>query len=168
MVWQVDPFKCTECGLCATECVLDQSAVRCSHDYSMCGYCRICFGYFQSKPLALDSSAENQMCPTGALVRTFVEEPYFQYTIKRDLCSGCGKCVDTCRQFGNGSLYLQVKHDLCLNCNECSIAAACPAGAFVRLPAARPCVLKSDGPENVLRGVPAREGSDPSTKGSHS
>ena len=44
--------------------------------------------------------------------------------------------------FGNGSLYLQVKQDLCVHCNECSIARACPAEAFQRVPADSPYLLK--------------------------
>ena len=146
MVWQIDPFKCTQCGRCATECVLDTSAVKCVHDFPMCGYCKICFGFFQTKPVALTEGAENQMCPTGAITRKFVEEPYYQYTIDEDLCIGCGKCVKGCNQFGNASIYLQVRHDLCLNCNECAIAAACPADAFVRVPAETPYVIKRLGP----------------------
>jgi len=144
-VWQVDPFKCTQCGRCATACVLGPSAVKCVHDYPMCGYCKLCFGFFQTNPSALDTGAENQMCPTGAIRRTFVEDPYHEYVIEESLCIGCGKCVKGCNRFGNGSLYLQVRHDRCLNCNQCAIARACPANAFVRLPAERPYVLKREG-----------------------
>ena len=32
-VWQIDPYKCVQCGLCATECVLKPSAVKCVHAY---------------------------------------------------------------------------------------------------------------------------------------
>ncbi len=32
-VWQIDPFKCTQCGRCATECVKADSAVKCVHAY---------------------------------------------------------------------------------------------------------------------------------------
>jgi electron transport complex protein RnfB len=46
-VWQIDPFKCTQCGRCATECVKDLSAVKCVHAYSLCGYCDLCGGYFK-------------------------------------------------------------------------------------------------------------------------
>jgi electron transport complex protein RnfB len=154
MVWQIDPFKCTECGRCATECVLEPSAVRCYHDFPMCGYCKLCFGFFQTEPNALDEGAENQMCPTAAITRTFVEPPYYQYTIDLDLCTGCGKCVEGCKAFGNGSLHLQVRQDLCVNCNECSIAVACPADAFVRLPAERPYIVKHDGQNAWLNPEP--------------
>ena len=148
-VWQIDPWKCTACGLCQTECVLDLSAAKCVHDFPMCGYCKLCFGFFQTTPVSLDTGAENQMCPTGAIQRTFVEDPYFQYTIDESLCNGCGKCVKGCTTFGNGSLCLQVRHDRCLNCNECAIAAACPADAFIRLPVDRPYVIKRLGPEQL-------------------
>ena len=177
LVWQIDPFKCIRCGNCAVNCVLKPSVVKCVHDFSMCGYCELCFGFFQTEPNALEEGAENQMCPSGAIVRRYVEDPYYQYTIDEKICIGCGKCVEGCNQFGNGSLYLQVCHperrgkgeerfvgplvagalDLfrgediprCLNCNECSIAAKCPADAFVRLPASSPYVLKHKGMKNA-------------------
>jgi len=134
-VWQLDPSKCTQCGKCATNCVLKPSAVKCVHAFAMCGYCELCTGYFEPEPNALTTAAENQLCPVAAIKRTFVEDPYFEYEIDEPLCIGCGKCVEGCRAFGNGSLFLQVRHDRCLNCNECSIAAACPAEAFSRVPA---------------------------------
>jgi len=151
-VWQIDPFRCVHCSRCATDCVLELSAVKCVHAFPMCGYCKLCFGFFQTNPSGLDTGAENQMCPTGALKREFVEEPYHQYTIDEDLCNGCAKCVKGCNTFGNGSLYLQVRHDRCLNCNECAIAVACPANAFVRLPADRPYVSRESEPEQ-LKGL---------------
>lgn len=139
-LWQIDPGKCTQCGDCATKCVLDQSAVRAYHDFQMCGYCDLCTGYFGPQPGTLNESAENQICPTNAIIRKFEEDPYFSYEIAQDRCIGCAKCVDGCRQFGNGSLYLQVRQDLCKRCNECSIAAACPAQAVVRVPADKPYI----------------------------
>lgn len=141
-VWQIDPHKCTQCGQCATHCILSVSAVKCVHQYEMCGYCELCTGFFTPEPIELDTGAENQLCPTGAIVRSFVEDPYHQYDIDENLCSGCGKCVKGCLQFGNGSLYLQVRHDRCLNCNECNIAAHCPSDAFVRAPASAQYVGK--------------------------
>jgi len=142
MVWQIDPYKCIACGNCATYCVLEDSAVKCVHAFELCGYCRICFGFFGPEPFEITEGAENQVCPTGAVKRKFVEDPYFEYTIDESLCNGCGKCVKGCNAFGNGSLFLQVRHDRCLNCNECSIAAACPSGAYKRVPADRPYLLK--------------------------
>jgi electron transport complex protein RnfB len=106
----------------------------------MCGYCERCFGYFEQRRTSDEEVAENQLCPIDAIRREYVEYPYFEYTIEEETCIGCGKCVEGCRAFGNGSLHLQVRHDRCVNCNECSIAAACPSDAFVRVPAATPYI----------------------------
>ena len=144
-VWQIDPEICIACGNCATYCVLEDSAVKCVHAYAVCGYCKICFGFFGPEPADINTGAENQLCPTGAIKRTFVEDPYYQYTIDESLCNGCGKCVKGCNAFGNGSLFLQVRHDRCLNCNECSIAAACPSGAYKRVSAEEPYIIKGTG-----------------------
>ena len=141
-VWQIDPAKCTQCGKCATECVLRVSAVKCVHNFSICGYCNLCFGYFAPGQRELNTGAENQLCPTGAISRKFVEDPYYEYTIKESKCVGCGKCVKGCTAFGNGSLQLQVRHDRCKNCNECTIAKACPSKAFVRVPSDTPYLTK--------------------------
>jgi len=149
LVWQIDPGKCTQCGRCATECVLTLSAVKCIHNHEMCGYCNLCSGYFQPGTKELNEGAENQTCPTGAITRTFIEEPYFEYNILEDKCIGCSRCVKTCGLFGNGSLFLQVKHDRCLNCNECAIARACPSDAFVRLPAKEAYRLKGKDRDNA-------------------
>ncbi|RJP27058.1 MAG: ferredoxin [Candidatus Omnitrophota bacterium] len=140
--WQIDPQKCIACGNCATFCVLEESAVKCVQTYAMCGYCKLCTGFFDPAPNALNTGAENQLCPTGAIIRTFVEDPYYEYTIDESLCIGCGKCVKWCKAFGNGSFYLQVRHDRCVNCNQCAIAAACPSEAFQRVPADQPYLLK--------------------------
>ncbi|MHC4194990.1 MAG: 4Fe-4S binding protein [Planctomycetota bacterium] len=144
-VWQIDPNTCVACGNCATYCVLEESAVKCVHAYAICGYCQLCTGYFPPNATTLDTGAENQLCPTGAIKRTFVEDPYYEYTIDESLCIGCGKCVKGCNAFGNGSLFLQVRHDRCLNCNECSIAVACPSGAYERISADSPYLLKETG-----------------------
>jgi electron transport complex protein RnfB len=141
-VWQIDPLKCIACGRCATECVLNPSAVKCVHSFQMCGYCELCTGYFLPEPLALNEGAENQLCPTNAIIRKFIEEPYFEYHIDEPLCIGCGRCVKGCNAFGNGSLYLQIRHDLCVDCNECAIAQACPSEAISRVPADQPYQLK--------------------------
>jgi len=142
-VWQIDPGKCVQCGNCATYCVLQPSAVKCVHAFAMCGYCELCTGYFEPDAADLNTGAENQLCPTGAITRTYIEDPYYEYTLDESLCIGCGKCVKGCEMFGNGSLFLQVRHDRCLNCNECAIAAACPSEAFRRVPADRPYLLKT-------------------------
>ena len=145
MVWQLDPEKCVACGNCATYCVLEESAVKCVHAFAMCGYCDLCTGFFEPEPRSLDTGAENQLCPTGAIKRSFVEDPYYEYIIDESLCIGCGKCVKGCGAFGNGSLFLQVRHDRCLTCNECSIAAACPSQAFKRVPVSQPYLIKNVG-----------------------
>lgn len=143
-IWQIDPFECTNCGRCATHCVLNPSAVKCVHAYDLCGYCDLCGGYLKPDANALDTGAENQLCPTAAIERKFIEEPYFEYIINEDLCIGCAKCVKGCSSFGNGSLQLQIRHDLCVNCNECAIARVCPSNAIKRVPADEPYLIKGD------------------------
>ena len=142
-VWQIDPYKCIQCERCAVNCVLSPSAAKCVHAFELCGYCELCTGYFEPEPNALNTGAENQLCPTGAIKRKFVEEPYFEYVIDEPLCIGCAKCVKGCTAFGNGSLHMQVRHDRCVNCNECSIAISCPSNAFVRVPASHPYLMKT-------------------------
>jgi Na+-translocating ferredoxin:NAD+ oxidoreductase subunit B len=142
LVWQIDPDKCVQCGRCATECVLNPSAVKCVHAFDVCGYCKLCGGFFRPDAKSLDTGAENQLCPTKAIKRTFIETPYFEYKIDESLCIGCAKCVKGCGAFGNGSLHLQVRHDRCVNCNECSIAKVCPSGAFKRISASSPYLFR--------------------------
>jgi len=143
-VWQIDPFKCSQCGRCATQCVQNMSAVKCVHAYQLCGYCDLCGGYFKPNTHKLNTGAESQLCPTGALKRKYVEEPFFEYTIDEKLCNACGKCVKGCGSFGNGSLHLQIRHDLCQNCNECSIARMCPSNAISRVPVEAAYQIKGD------------------------
>ena len=152
-VWQIDPDKCVQCEHCATDCVVSPSAVKCVQSYPMCGYCRLCFGYFQPNAPELTSAAENQLCPTGAIERLFVEDPYWEYNILEDYCIGCAKCVKACEMFGNASFYLQVRHNVCVNCNECSIAMQCPADAWVRVPADQPYLLKHKEREPFMEDV---------------
>ena len=144
-VWQIDPQKCVACGKCTDACILDVSAVRCFHNIDMCGYCKQCFGFFAPDFAGLNSSAENQMCPTNALKRKYVQDPYHEYSVDRDLCIGCGKCVDGCNRFGNGSLFLQIDHSVCVGCNECEITHHCPAKAITRVARAEPYVMKTGG-----------------------
>jgi len=143
-VWQIDPFKCMQCGRCATECIMNPSAVKCIHAYDLCGYCDLCGGYLIPDPVHLDTGAENQLCPTAAIQRNYIEEPYFEYVIDEELCIGCAKCVKGCTSFGNGSLHLQIRHDRCLNCNQCSIARLCPSDAISRVPLSKPYLIKGD------------------------
>jgi len=142
LVWQIDPFKCVQCGRCAKECVMTPSAVKCVHSFNLCGYCDLCGGYLKPDPNARSTAAENQLCPTAAIQRKYIEEPYFEYVIDEKLCIGCAKCVAGCTSFGNGSLHLQVRHDRCKNCNECAIARVCPADAFQRVPRSTPYLIK--------------------------
>ena len=141
-VWQLDPSRCVQCGRCATECVLAPSAVKCVHAYEVCGYCKLCGGYHRPNTRTLSTAAENQLCPTGAIQRTFIEDPYYEYTIREERCIGCGRCVKNCEAFGNGSLFLQIRHNLCAGCNECAIAVRCPAKAFRKVPLNRPTLRK--------------------------
>ena len=141
-VWQIDPKKCIQCEKCETSCVLPVSAVKCVHAAPICGYCDLCGGYFQQNARNLNTGAENQLCHTGAIKRTFIEDPYFEYHIDENLCNGCGKCVKGCSSFGNGSMYLQIRHDICTQCNDCEIARVCPSGAITRIPASEAYRLK--------------------------
>jgi len=142
-VWQIQPDKCIQCNACQTACVLSPSAVKCVHAYAICGYCDLCFGFFTDQRPDNGEGAENQRCPTNAIHRTSVSDPYYQYTIDESLCIGCAICVKGCVAFGNGSLFMQIRHDRCVNCNECAIARACPSGAIIRVPANKPYILKS-------------------------
>lgn len=137
MVWQIDPDLCTACGLCAVECVQNPSAVKCVHAYTLCGYCDLCGGYLQPSHIDRNTAAENQLCPTGAIERKFIEEPYYEYNIIEELCIGCAICVKGCEAFGNSSLHLQIRHNLCVDCNQCAIASKCPAKAISRVPASK-------------------------------
>jgi Na+-translocating ferredoxin:NAD+ oxidoreductase subunit B len=141
-VWQIDPYKCTSCELCRTSCVMTPSAVKCTNAFPMCGYCDFCPGYLRQGAKTFNTSAEDQLCPTGAIIRKFVEEPYFEYSIDETLCNGCSKCVKGCADFGNSSLYLQIMHNKCVNCNQCAIARVCPSDAVMRVPATDPYIRK--------------------------
>lgn len=144
LVWQLNPEKCIQCEKCAVNCVLPQSAVKCIHTYAMCGYCDLCSGYLRPGTSIRDTGAESAICPTGAIKRTFIEDPYFEYQIDHELCIGCGRCVKGCDAFGNGSLYLQVQRELCVDCNECSIARSCPSQAYERIPATQAYILRGE------------------------
>lgn len=153
LVWQIDPTICVQCEKCAVNCVLPESAVKAVHSYSMCGYCDLCSGYLEPGAKSRDTGAESQLCPTGAIKRTFIENPYFEYKIDETVCIGCGKCVKGCDAFGNGSLYLQVRHDRCVNCNECAIGRSCPSQAFTRVPAATPYILRGEEAGRFVKSI---------------
>jgi len=120
--------------------VLSPSAVKCVQIQNLCGFCDLCTGYFDPNPPALNTGAENQLCPTAAIRRKMVDAsgPYFEYTIDEDKCVGCAKCVLGCAAFGNGSFFLQINQKLCVQCNQCSIASACPSQAISRVPSSKP------------------------------
>jgi electron transport complex protein RnfB len=143
--WQIDPYLCNQCGRCATACILTPSAVKCVHAFDLCSYCDLCLGYFEPGVPSEQRSAgaENEQCPAGAIKRTFIEHPYYEYQIDENLCFGCAKCVKGCLAQGNGSLFLQINHKLCKNCNDCQIAEQCPTQAIQRVPATQPYLLKS-------------------------
>ena len=103
------------------------------HHFADCGYCDLCFGFFHPAAPARNERVENQLCPTNAIVRRFIEDPYYEYSIVKEACIGCGKCVKGCRLFGNGSLRLAIDATLCVNCNECAIARVCAGDAFERV-----------------------------------
>ncbi|MGL6194623.1 MAG: 4Fe-4S binding protein, partial [Thermoguttaceae bacterium] len=142
-VWQIDPNKCTACGLCANNCVLNISAAKCFHNFAMCGYCELCTGYFlpEADLSSLHTGADMQLCPTSAISRSHIEGPSFEYNIDKSLCVGCGLCVEGCTAFGNGSLYLQIDQEVCLQCNQCAIAAVCPSGAINLVKGTAPYIL---------------------------
>jgi electron transport complex protein RnfB len=144
-VWQIDPDTCVQCGSCSKSCVLAPSAVKAVHAFDVCGYCDLCSGYLQPAAPRLDTSAESRLCPTGAIRRRYVNDPYYEYTIDEKLCIGCAKCVKGCTAYGNGSLFLQIRHDRCANCNACSAARQCPARAINRVDARSPYILKGKG-----------------------
>lgn len=153
MLWQLDPNKCTQCGRCTTHCVLPHSAVKCMNQFNICGYCDLCFGYLQPGSRDRDTGAENQLCPTAAIKRTYIEDPYYEYIIDEERCIGCAKCVKACLVFGNGSFYLQIRQDICINCNECSIAKACPSDSFSKVPASTPYIYLTGGVETTRSTV---------------
>ena len=141
-VWQINPKKCIGCGVCAYRCCKVISAVKCFHNFTMCGYCDLCTGFFDPQPLARNEGAENQLCPVDAFSRREVESPYFEYIVDHDLCVGCVKCVDGCFTLGNGSLFLQISQKECLHCNQCQIALHCPTKAIEQIPAEQAYIQK--------------------------
>ena len=151
-VWQIDPTKCINirlgatgvkfCDKCATDCVLPLSAVRAVNEYSKCGRCCICPGYYDvTSETGPDGLPTMKLCPRDAITREPIGEidpddplnNFYEYTVDEALCNGCGKCVMACKEpAGLGSLRLEVRHDLCVDCNRCDIAMVCPEDALAR------------------------------------
>lgn len=152
IVWQIDPAKCLNsragevgvkvCGLCTSECVVTQSAVRAVNEFSKCGRCNICPAYFNVKS-AVDRATglpSEKLCPRDAITRKAIGEVdpadpannFYEYVIDEMKCDGCGRCVMACKEpAGLGSIQLRVRHDLCIACNQCSISTACPKDAVL-------------------------------------
>ena len=150
VVWRLDTSKCINsrlgdfgaknCGLCTTQCVVLQSAVRVVNDSSKCGRCYICPAYYNvTSAVDAEGLPSEKLCPRDAITRTPIgevdpEDPannFYEYTIDEIKCDGCGKCVMACKEpAGLGSIRLAVRHDLCVDCNHCSIATACPKDAL--------------------------------------
>ena len=71
--WQIDPYKCTQCGRCETDCVLTVSAVKCFHANRVCGYCDLCGGYYRPNVKDLNTAAENlQVLSVASLWRNLI------------------------------------------------------------------------------------------------
>jgi electron transport complex protein RnfB len=154
IVWNVDSAKCINsrlgetgvevCGLCMTECVVSQSAVRAVNEFSKCGRCYICPAYFNVTS-AVDEKGlpSEKLCPRDAIERKPIGEVdpddpannFYEYVIDEAKCDGCGKCIMACKEpLGLGSMVLRVRHNLCVDCNRCAISIACPKDAILHVP----------------------------------
>ena len=137
--WQVDPEKCTYCGLCETACVRKPSAAKALNDQKKCSNCVVCYGHITDTHIdsdKIDSEGE-RVCPVDAVVRNNFSggvDGMFLYSNDPKKCVGCAKCVKRCNVHGTKSMFLVIRPDLCLDCNECSIATACPEKAIERIP----------------------------------
>ena len=150
--WRVDPGRCINirlgttgvaaCELCATSCVRPLSAVRAVNEFGDCGRCCICPAYYDvTSEVGPDGLPSRKLCPRDAIERKAIGEVdpndplnnFYEYTIDKTKCNGCGKCVMGCKEpAGLGSIRLEVRHDLCLDCNRCAIAQVCPDDAVLR------------------------------------
>ncbi len=137
--WQIQPEKCTYCGLCATACVRRPSAVKAVNDQKKCSNCVVCYGHIFEK--RIDSSKIDshgtRVCPQDAVERKNYcggLDGYYLYGINHERCIGCAACVAECNRYGTKSMFLLIRPDLCLGCNECAIARVCPHQAIQRVP----------------------------------
>ncbi len=137
--WQIDPDKCSSCGLCETSCVRKPSAVKAINDPKKCSNCVVCYGHITNSKIdseKIDSEGE-RVCPVDAVERENFSggvNGLFLYSNNQKLCVACGSCTKRCNEHGSKSMFLMIRPDLCLGCNECTIATACPEGAIERIP----------------------------------
>ncbi len=151
-VWWIDPTKCVNirlgatgvevCELCSTDCVLPLSAVRAVNEFAKCGRCCICPAYYDvTSEVGEDGLPTGKLCPRDAITREAIGEVdpddplnnFYEYTIDKTRCNGCGKCVMGCKEpAGLSSIRLEVRYDLCLDCNRCTIAQVCPDEAVLQ------------------------------------
>lgn len=137
--WQIDPDKCTSCGVCETACVRKPSAVKALNDPKKCSNCVVCYGHITETHIDSDKidSEGNRVCPVNAVTRINFSggvDGMFLYAQDPKLCIACGLCVKRCNNHGTESMFLAIRPDLCLSCNECAIAIACPHDAIERIP----------------------------------
>lgn len=137
--WQIDPDKCTSCGLCATACVRKPSAVKAVNDQKKCSNCVVCYGHIHDRSIASDRIDQDghRVCPYDAVRRAQLcggIDGAYLYTIGSGLCNGCAKCVRECNLHGSKSMFLIIRPDLCLRCNDCAIARVCQSSAVERVP----------------------------------
>lgn len=124
--WSIDPHTCIGCDGCTTSCVVPGSAVRCVNEFTECGYCEVCYGYFKGGIDAVPiDEPDNRVCPQDAIHRRRVGDLQWEYSIDAERCDGCGLCVKPCRTYGHGSFRLRVDAERCLDCSRCSIAPGC-------------------------------------------
>jgi hypothetical protein len=152
VIWWIDPEKCINirlgatgvevCELCATDCVLPLSAIRAVNEFAECGRCCICPAYYDvTSEVGEDGLPSRKLCPRDAIVRTAIGEidpddplnNFYEYTIIKERCNGCGRCVMGCKEpAGLGSIRLEVDYELCLDCNRCAISQVCPDDAILQ------------------------------------
>ena len=148
-VWAIDPFACTACGKCETECVRKPSAVKAVNDQKKCSYCVVCYGHITNTRIPTDRIMTDgiRLCKHDAVRRrSFSGQPdgHFIYDIDHNKCTACGLCVQQCLEHGSESIFLIIRPDLCLACNDCSIARRCPEKAIDRV---------YIGPEDEYKGI---------------
>ena len=156
-VWWIDTEKCINirlgatgvevCDLCSTDCVLPLSAIRAVNEFSECGRCCICPAYYDvTSEVGEDGLPSGKLCPRDAIERKPIGEidpddplnNFYEYTIIKERCNGCGRCVMGCKEpAGLGSIRLEVDYELCLDCNRCSISQVCPDDAILQQAAER-------------------------------